>query len=124
LRIQFWRPRRDAGPEKGTPTDEQPTTLEAKLDAMKDRFLGRVRAEYAILSLYRQGSLPATPELIFIVHKLAGSAGMVGYSEISEAAGRLDDELADANADNSARLQELLIAMEKAISAKDTALSA
>lgn len=117
MRIPFLNSQKKPGLEAGTPPTPPADSLEAKLDAMRERFLIRVRADYEVLAPYRPGRLPPTRELIQVVHKLAGSAGMIGLMEISETAGRLDDELADPQSDTSAGLEALLVAMEKAMGA-------
>jgi HPt (histidine-containing phosphotransfer) domain-containing protein len=110
----FGRPRHDARSDKTTPSNAPPANAPVpKLDAIRERFIARTRDDYAILARYRQS--PRTPELISVVHRLAGAAGMIGFMEISTTAGRLDDELAEPDTDTNAALEELLIVLEKTI---------
>jgi HPt (histidine-containing phosphotransfer) domain-containing protein len=97
------------------PSGEQAGSWQSQFAAMRERFCARVRDDYAILVQHRQGSAEPTPEMKSLIHRLAGSAGMLGFSEISDIAGHLDDAFAEPNTDTSAAFQKLLSILEETI---------
>jgi HPt (histidine-containing phosphotransfer) domain-containing protein len=106
LLSRLWRGPQTAKPE---PADEAPADpVAAGLEPIRLRFLDRLRADYEFLSQFRGAGDIRSPELIGIVHRMAGSAGLVGFPQVSEVAGRLDGALADAGDDPRALLEELL----------------
>jgi HPt (histidine-containing phosphotransfer) domain-containing protein len=117
LRFQFWQSRKDAG-AKPAPADNKINALKSQLDGMRERFGSRLREDYAVLTQFERGNQPPTQNVMGIVHKMAGTAGMLGYDEISEAAGSLDDAFAEPGADTAARLQKLLLVLETTIAAE------
>ena len=98
--------------------DQQPNAFQQEFEVIRQRFGTRLREDYAALAQYRMNPLPPTPELVSIVHRLAGSAAMVGFTEIGEVAGRLDDAAVEPGVDLSPLLRELLSVLEKTISNK------
>lgn len=93
-----------------------PAVPDAKPPSLRQRFIARTREDYAALLLYRRSDGLPTLRMIPIVHRLAGTAGMIGFAAISTIAGRLDDELAEGNTQRDDTLRELLTILEKTIS--------
>lgn len=58
--------------------------------ALRDKFLDRCRSDAAILA--DRDTIDAD-ELIAIVHRLSGTAGIFGFTELSEAAERTENAL-------------------------------
>jgi CheY-like chemotaxis protein/HPt (histidine-containing phosphotransfer) domain-containing protein len=73
----------------------------AELEAERHEYLGRVRANALILIRLREAlrSAPMSPpvldELRTVTHKLAGSAGLYGFMDMSLAAAKLEDSIID-----------------------------
>jgi HPt (histidine-containing phosphotransfer) domain-containing protein len=89
---------------------------EAGLQGLRLQFIARTRDDYAVLKRHQQSDNLRSPDMIAVVHRMAGTAGMLGYSEISAIAGRLDDELAEGSTRANETLGDLLAALEEAIS--------
>ena len=108
MRFPSFRPRsgQDAASSTRVPPD-----VSQEMAALRVKYLGRIREDHEVLSRLCAATSP-TPELVSIVHKLAGSAALVGYPEISEIAGRLDDEFAEPGANPSLELPALLRVLE------------
>lgn len=117
----FWRSERGLEPAKAGPVPAQGESLELKLAAVKARFLTRLRNDRAVLAQLREHRLAPGPDIAASVHKLAGSAGMVGFAEISEAAGRLEDELLEEKPNIGSALSELLALIDKTLAGVDPA---
>lgn len=64
------------------------------LALLQRQFLERCRSDLAALEAL--ASEPLHPEVVRLVHRLAGTAGSFGYSEISEAAARYETAAGDA----------------------------
>lgn len=79
---------------------------------IRSNFAQRLRVDYAFLARYEMKHGQSNPELVAVVHRLAGSAAMVGYSEISAVANDLDDALAEWSPNSSALLGKLLRVLE------------
>lgn len=118
--FQFWSGRRRGGASNANPAP-QTGAYQAALAVIKERFRLRLRDDYAFLIQYKGKPLLQELDVIARVHRLAGSAGMVGYGEISTVAGRLDDAFAESNEDTAAGFEELLQLIAEAIASGDTA---
>jgi HPt (histidine-containing phosphotransfer) domain-containing protein len=114
LRIPFLRSRRDDKADAQPPSTN--LFLNTEFAAMKERFRDRLRDDHALLVQYRGRLAAPTPELIAIVHRLSGSAGMLGFEKISAVAGPLDDDFAEPGIDRDAAFGQLLLALEEEIS--------
>jgi HPt (histidine-containing phosphotransfer) domain-containing protein len=88
--------------------------LEEQFAVMRDQFCVRIRADRDALRQARDRG-DWTPESTWIVHKLAGSAGMLGFLELSEAAHSLEDALALSEGDIPVLLQALFAEIDNAI---------
>lgn len=64
------------------------------LALLRRQFLERCRRDLAELEAL--ASEPSHPEVVRLVHRLAGTAGSFGFPEISEAAARYEAEVGDA----------------------------
>ncbi len=64
------------------------------LALLQRQFLERCRSDLAALEAL--ASEPLHPEVVHLVHRLAGTAGSFGYSEISAAAARYETAAGDA----------------------------
>lgn len=115
MRIPFLRSRRDD--KAGSQPPSASTFLNTEFAAMKERFRGRLRDDHALLVQYRGRLAAPTPELVAIVHRLSGSAGMLGFEKISAIAGPLDDDFAEPGIDRNAAFGALLLALEEEMSA-------
>jgi HPt (histidine-containing phosphotransfer) domain-containing protein len=105
LRLAFWR----TGSTKEPAPDTGPAqTIQSEFDAIRQRFVERLREDYGVLSAYASAKRAADPELASTVHRLAGTAGMVGFMEISAAAARLDELLAEPDPEIVPALSEVL----------------
>ncbi len=62
------------------------------LAALRARFLDRCGEDLARLRAFRETE-PAPRELRAVIHRLAGTAGVFGYAQVSALALRLDDDL-------------------------------
>jgi HPt (histidine-containing phosphotransfer) domain-containing protein len=94
---------------------------DANLQSLRQRFIARTREDYAVLMRSQQSGDLQTPEMIAIVHRMAGTAGMLGYTAISAVAGRLDDELAEGKTQPYDTLRDLLATLEKTFSTDEKA---
>ena len=104
---------RQGAPASGTGQESLPAG--PSLAPLRQRFLERTREDLAVLEASRgcgQGSESAA-----IVHRLAGTAGILGYTHISEVAGRLDDALAEGTTNTAGLLHELLVTLRDTLSA-------
>jgi HPt (histidine-containing phosphotransfer) domain-containing protein len=120
MQLRFWQgskstPRQEA-PPGAAPARATPAKIAAELEAIRLRFISRLREDYDFLTRYRATDGSNSPQLVAIVHRMAGSAGLVGFPEISAVAGRLDDALADPAHDPQQGLDELLAMLKTTIS--------
>ncbi len=110
--MRFWNrqapERKDAGAAGGT------NALAPEFAAIRQRFIERLRQDYQVLSQYRTQA--AGPEMAALVHRLAGSASMVGFADIGTKAGEIDDAFLDGATDVNGLLLELLAIIERAVS--------
>jgi HPt (histidine-containing phosphotransfer) domain-containing protein len=113
VRFRFWQPQQK---EKAVGVPRNASVLPAEFEAIRQRFAERLHQDYAVLAQYRAEPVTPVPDLVSTVHRLAGSAAMVGFLEIGDAAGRLDDAFVEPEADVGALLNELLGLLEKTIS--------
>lgn len=67
----------------------------AALDALRLRFLARAAEDLATLRNQAESGEAALEEVRFLVHRLAGAAGVFGYAGLSDAAARLDAAFQD-----------------------------
>jgi HPt (histidine-containing phosphotransfer) domain-containing protein len=87
---------------------------DAAMAKLRVRFVARA-AEDLLKLRGHQSSVPlARNDLHSLVHRLAGSAGLFGFTEISRLAGELDDRLADGG--DAATLPDLLTVLEGIVS--------
>ena len=114
MQMRFSQPQTEG--DGAVPTGQKASTIAPELAAIRERFRQRIRGDYAILVRYRDCSNPPAQELATIVHRLSGSAAMVGFAEIGAAASRLDEGFVDAGAHLDAMLGELLLVLEQAMS--------
>ena len=81
-----------------------------KLDKLRNAFLQRMNDNAAVLVKHRStlmaGEAPTTAltEMNDIAHSLAGAAGIFGYEEISNLAGKLEESTAKLNGSGSVEL--------------------
>ena len=113
MRFPFWPSLRQGSGAKTAPA--KTGAANTGLEDLRRRFDVRLREDYAILSQYRECQLAPSAELISIVHRLAGSAGMLGFHEISDVAGRLDDAFDTPGSDTTTLLRTLLDLLERTL---------
>lgn len=77
--------------------------FDARLAALRARFLDRCREDLETLR-----APPDATTLRAVLHRLAGSAGTFGHAEVSELAGRAEDQLLAGGAPDLAGLIEAL----------------
>ncbi len=103
---------------------EPPLTLTDKLKAVSDRFQARIDAKAAEIkaacsSFLKAGgdreTLSALREAINLSHRLAGSAGSMGFGEIGDASKALELALLDVKQGQGAPLGEKRIRIERAL---------
>jgi HPt (histidine-containing phosphotransfer) domain-containing protein len=83
--------------------------FDATMTVLKARFVARAKED--LNTLRGDGNALSAEELRAVVHRLAGSAGLFGFSEISAVAGDIDLHLAQGHA--TAGLPELLAMLER-----------
>jgi HPt (histidine-containing phosphotransfer) domain-containing protein len=66
----------------------------AAMDALAQRFLVRCGCDLAKLKELLADSSDRHTEIWYIVHRMSGSAGIFGFNEIGDLAGRIDGDLA------------------------------
>jgi HPt (histidine-containing phosphotransfer) domain-containing protein len=75
------------------------TDVEARLEALKTKYASKLGDRVAEITPYwerlsvRQDTTISLDDMITLVHKLAGSAGMYGHNRLGDAAGRLEAAL-------------------------------
>jgi HPt (histidine-containing phosphotransfer) domain-containing protein len=77
------------------------------LAALRSRFIARGAEDLATLRGHLDGASLDATTLRFTVHRLAGAAGTFGYAEISEAAGKAEDDILDRPDQSDASLRHL-----------------
>ena len=65
------------------------------LEALRRRFIARAAEDLATLNDHAASGAAAREKIRFLIHRLAGAAGVFGYGELSDAAARLDAAFAD-----------------------------
>ncbi|HEY1615869.1 MAG TPA: Hpt domain-containing protein [Rhizomicrobium sp.] len=118
MRFPFWQSLRQGSLSKTPPASS--SAANAKLEELRRRFDLRLREDYAILSQHRGCQLAPSAELKSIVHRLAGSAGMLGFHEISDVAGRLDDAFETPGSDTATLFLALLDLLERTLNVPRT----
>ena len=78
------------------------------LAALRSRFIARGAEDLAALRGHLDGAPLDATALRFTVHRLAGAAGTFGYAEISEAAGKAEDDILDRPGQSDASLRHLI----------------
>lgn len=76
------------------------------LAPLRDRFRARALADRADLETLARGD-PTSAELRRLVHNLAGAAGTFGYGPLSQAAIKVDDQMASGLPADPASLDRL-----------------
>jgi HPt (histidine-containing phosphotransfer) domain-containing protein len=105
----------EVAPEPTDANGDQARAFNLQFEALRKRFRERIRDDHAALTRYRMNLHPPSSELRSIVHRLAGTAGMVDFMEIAAAAGQLDDGFIDPKTDLKMGFDDLLRALERAI---------
>ena len=68
------------------------TEFDGRMAVLKDKFLERCRSDAAILAAHSQQN---PDDLMAIIHRLSGSAGIFGFADLSNTAERAEDALRD-----------------------------
>lgn len=91
-------------------------TLQAEaLGRLRTRFVARAADDLAALQRHLGGQELAPEPLRFLVHRLAGAAGTFGYPDISDAAGRAEDDLLASSPDLQTSLGRLVKALRSLV---------
>lgn len=102
--------------DKWRPRAEKPSSLAIGAIAVDDlrlRFLQRTRDDYERLRTLRDApSENAKEELAFMVHRIAGTAGMFGFGDVGEVAGRLDAKIGEGERVIAADIDPLVFAVD------------
>jgi len=93
------------------------TDFSATLEKFRARFLARAADDLARLRRHQLSPALAKPELIGLVHRIAGNAGMFGYPMISTLASDVELQL-DSDRDATPTLRELVAALQEAVTDK------
>ena len=88
------------------------TDFGATMETLRRRFIARAEDDLTRLREHRRHQTLERSELITIIHRLSGSAGLFGYPEISALAGEVETSLAQNSADETS-LANLLDALEQ-----------
>jgi len=78
------------------------------LAALRSRFIARGAEDLTALRGHLDGAPLDATALRFTVHRLAGAAGTFGYAEISEAAGKAEDDILEHPERSGASLRHLV----------------
>lgn len=70
-------------------------SFDVAMDRLRLRFVARAAEDLLKLRGHQDGAALPRKDLHALVHRLAGSAGIFGFAEISKVAGELDDRLLD-----------------------------
>jgi HPt (histidine-containing phosphotransfer) domain-containing protein len=89
-------------------------SYDAAMAKLRVRFVARAAEDLIKLRGDQDGVPLERQDLHALVHRLAGSAGLFGFGEISRLAGEVDDRLADGG--DAATLPKLLEALETVVS--------
>jgi HPt (histidine-containing phosphotransfer) domain-containing protein len=85
------------------------------LAPLRSRFIARGAEDLASLRAHLAGGRLSPTALRFTVHRLSGAAGIFGYAEISEAAGRAEDNILDHPDQSDASLRNLVEVLGKQV---------
>ena len=88
-------------------------SFDATMATLRARFVVRAVEDLDTLRAHRAGLLLSAQDFRALVHRLAGSAGLFGFDEISTLAGQVDDQLAGGR--YAATLPELVTALEAVV---------
>lgn len=67
--------------------------LTSALNTLSARFLTRCAEDLPVLQQSASDATGDRTALRFVVHRMSGSAGMLGYAEVGDLAAQVDDEL-------------------------------
>jgi HPt (histidine-containing phosphotransfer) domain-containing protein len=84
----------------------------AALSDLKQRFLQRSADDLAKLLDYADGGAVSAEEIRYLVHRLAGAAGIFGFPALSDAAARLDAALVENAALDPEAMRPLIADLE------------
>lgn len=84
--------------------------FDAAMAELRVRFVARAAEDLRKLRDHQRGMPLSRRDLRALVHRIAGSAGLFGFAEISTLAGRVDERLVDR--DDVADLSELVMALQ------------
>jgi HPt (histidine-containing phosphotransfer) domain-containing protein len=90
--------------------------FEATMEALKQRFIARCAEDLVQLQAYQDGAQSNAEALRAIVHRMAGSAGIFGFANVSALAATLDSRLTDAG--DATMLPELVASLEPLVRAR------
>jgi HPt (histidine-containing phosphotransfer) domain-containing protein len=85
------------------------------LAALRSRFIARGAEDLAVLRGHLDGGPLDATALRFTVHRLAGAAGTFGYPEISEAAGKAEDDILERPDRSEISLRHLVGVLEQLV---------
>lgn len=81
---------------------------EDRLAPLRARFVERAAGDLEIL----RAEAPDAETRLYVVHRLAGAAGLFGFGDISKLASIVDDQLQDGGEPEAADLAALIAALE------------
>ena len=93
------------------------TDFDTTLEKFRTRFLARAADDLVRLRRHQLGPALSKPELIGLVHRIAGNAGMFGYPKVSTLASDVELRL-DSDADATLALGELVAALQETVADK------
>ncbi len=112
--IRKWAGRASVAPSAAPPLQRADDIY----DRLREKFIERCRAE--LRSLYRLLRTPGAggaKDLEAIVHRLAGTAGTLGFAELGALAADVDRTLAAGDIPNDAALRKLAVTLEALVAA-------
>lgn len=93
---------------------EKPATQPVAMDDLRARFLVRAQEDCDKLQNLRVASSDsAVAEMAFLVHRLAGTAGVFGFDEVSEIAGDIDNRVAEGARASRREIDTLIAALQR-----------
>lgn len=87
--------------------------LDDAMAAIKQRFVDRCAIDRDQLRAHCEGTPLAPESLHTIIHRMAGAAGIFGFTEVGALAAVLDDELAQGG--QATRLPELIASLDATV---------
>ena len=94
------------------------TDFNTTLEKFRARFLARAAHDLSRLRGHQQGTVLAKPELLALVHHMAGNAGMFGFQNISVLASDVELQL-DNDADATPTLEALVALLQETVEPKE-----